>query len=68
MVQIRMLNKGPNSNYEPGSVILVDEVRAAVLISGGHAEPFNELETATAMPPENAMIKRPPPRTAGKKG
>jgi hypothetical protein len=35
---LRMLDSGPNKNYQKGQLVTVDEVRAAILIEGDHAE------------------------------
>ncbi len=37
-VCVKMLTEGPNKNYKPGQVIRVDSCRAAVLVTGKHAE------------------------------
>lgn len=38
--QIKMLTNGPNGNRKPGDIVLVDEVRAEILVTAGHAEYF----------------------------
>lgn len=65
---IRILDEGPNGNYSPGDLIVVDKVRAAVLVSGGHAEyvepeastVFPVAETATTFPVTETTTGAPP--------
>jgi hypothetical protein len=42
MRKLKMLDKGPNGNYRRGQVIEVDDLRAVLLIDGGHAVPEGE--------------------------
>ena len=44
MQKIRLLDRGPNGQYRRGQVVEVDDMRAAVLIEGGHAQPADKTE------------------------
>lgn len=39
MRRLKMKDKGPNKNYHRGQIVEVDDLRAVLLIDGGHAAP-----------------------------
>ena len=54
LVKIRLIRNGKLSNR----VIRVEEVEAANLVELGEAVYVGKVETATAFPPENAMLEK----------
>lgn len=58
LVRIKMLDSGPNLNYRIGSVIEVDPERAERLISRGHAEVFDGVETSMLNYPKETTSRR----------
>lgn len=46
MQRLKMLTTGPNRNYRKGSVVEVDDQRAAILVAGKHAVDVNAKEVS----------------------
>lgn len=55
MRELKMLDRGPNKNYRKGSVVTVDDLRAQLLVEGGHAA---DPETEPAEPKVTKKIQK----------